>query len=398
MPDALDPVTFLEAAVATPSDETPEAMRDLLVGTLSEHDVAASVDAAGNVLASRGDGHPHYVLNTHLDTVPPHVPFERTDSPPDGVGDAGSVVTATGSDVIRGRGSCDAKGPLAAMLSAFLAATPDGRLTLVVTPDEEALSTGAHALVTREDSPLHDADGVVVGEPTGLDVCTAARGRYEATVTVSGTPAHAADPRAGANAIRAAAPAIQAIEEFDRRRGTTAHDQLGRPTLTVTGVEGGEATNRVPASCRLTVDRRPVPPETETEFRDGLADHLREWVGEPFEVSVSLADRPTPFLSAFATDAANPLVAALSAAARETATGTDAETADGSPRTAGEVRAFGAATEAAYFADLAPTVVFGPGDLADAAGAVAHAEREYVRVDEVRRAARALRRALDDPT
>jgi len=400
MPDAFDPfdpVTFLEDAVATPSDETPEAMRDLLVETLAAQGVEAAVDRAGNVLASRGDGSPHYVLNTHLDTVPPHVPFERTDSPPDGVGDAGGVVTATGSDVIRGRGACDAKAPLAALLAAFLRADPDGRLTLAVTPDEEALSTGAHALVTREDSPLADADGVVVGEPTGLDVCTAARGRYEATVTVEGRPAHAANPRSGANAIRAAAPVIQAIEEFDRRRGTTAHDQLGRPTLTITGVEGGEASNRVPASCRLTVDRRPVPPETETEFRDGLADHLGEWVGDPFDVGVSLTDRPTPFLSAFATDRDDPLVRTLAGAARATAATAAGDTADGSPRTAGEVRAFGAATEAAYFADLAPTVVFGPGTLADAAGAVAHAEREYVHVDDVRRAAGALSAALEDP-
>ncbi|VTT87586.1 Probable succinyl-diaminopimelate desuccinylase,DapE [Halorubrum sp. DM2] len=50
------------------------------------------------------------------------------------------------------------------------------------------------------------------------------------------------------------------------------------------------------------------------------------------------------------------------------------------------MRPFGAATEASYFAP-APTVVFGPGDLADESGAVAHAEREYVRVREVEAAA-----------
>lgn len=388
MTPPFDPVAFLEDAVATPSEEDPTAMRELLVDTLAEAGVEPTVDDAGNVLAIRGAGDPHHLLNTHLDTVAPHVPFERTETPPDGV-------TATGTDVIRGRGSCDAKGPLAAILAAFLGCEPDGRVTLAVTPDEEALSTGAHALVAGDDSPVADADGVVVGEPTGLTVCTAARGRYEATVTVEGSPGHAADPRAGANAVRAAAPVIQAVEEFDRSRGTPGHDQLGRPTLTITGIEGGEATNRVPAACRLTVDRRPVPPETETEFRDGLETHLREWVGDPFAVRVALTDRPTPFLSAFATDPETPLVGALSDAAREAAATTDRSEADGSPRTAGEVRAFGAATEAAYFADVAPTVVFGPGDLADAAGAVAHAEREYVRVDEVTAAGRALRRALD---
>jgi len=59
----------------------------------------------------------------------------------------------------------------------------------------------------------------------------------------------------------------------------------------------------------------------------------------------------------------------------------------------GAVRPFGAATEASYFAP-APTVVFGPGDLADNAGAVAHAEREYVRVREVEAAAKTVERSI----
>jgi len=49
-------------------------------------------------------------------------------------------------------------------------------------------------------------DGFLVGEPTGLDVCTAARGQYEGTITITGAAAHAATPESGANAIRAVAP------------------------------------------------------------------------------------------------------------------------------------------------------------------------------------------------
>jgi acetylornithine deacetylase len=387
-----DPIDFLERAVATPSHDDPGAMRELLVETLAAADADPTVDDAGTVLASRGRGDPHLVVNTHLDTVAPHVPLARTAEPPGPGGDDGPVPTAADGDVLRGRGACDAKGPLAAIVAAFLAADPAGRLTLAVTPDEELLSTGAHALVERDDSPLATADGVIVGEPTGLDVCTAARGRYEATVELRGEPAHAASD-AGANAVGAAATAIRAIERYDEVAGTAAHDQLGAPSLTVTGIDGGEASNRTPATCRLTVDRRPVPPETAAEFRDGLAAHLRERVGDRFEVDVTLADRPTPFLSAFATDPDEPLVGRLAAAARDAATAGDADapTADVD---AGEVRPFGAATEAAYFADLAPTVVFGPGDLADDLGAVAHAEREYVRAAAVRAATRALTRAL----
>jgi acetylornithine deacetylase/succinyl-diaminopimelate desuccinylase-like protein len=61
----------------------------------------------------------------------------------------------------------------------------------------------------------------------------------------------------------------------------------------------------------------------------------------------------------------------------------------------GTIRAFGAATEASYLADDAPTVVFGPGVLTDDEGPVAHAEREYVSREEVGRAAVAVREAVE---
>ncbi|MFB6353647.1 MAG: M20/M25/M40 family metallo-hydrolase [Halobacteriales archaeon] len=345
-----DPVDFLERAVATPSHDEVDAMRELLLDELGQHGVDATVDGAGNVVAERGAGAPHVALNTHLDTVGPHVPVES-----DG-------------DVVRGRGACDAKGPLAAMLDAFLAG--DGpRRTLAVTPDEETRSTGAAALDL-------DVDAVVVGEPTGLDVCNAARGRFEAVVSLSGVNAHAAAADEGVNAVAAARYALAAIDTFDDERGPPAHDALGPPLLTPTVVRGGEAANQVPDACAITVDRRSVPPETAAGFRDALAAHVRAAVPEPVGVEVRLADRPTPFLEAFETPADAPIVAAL---------------ADAS---GGAVRPFGAATEASYFAATAPTVVFGPGGLADDAGPVAHADREYVRVEAVRGGAAALREAL----
>ncbi|WP_436909301.1 M20 family metallopeptidase [Halosimplex marinum] len=367
-----DALEFHERAVRTESHESVEAMRDLLVETLDAAGAEPVVDEAGNTLATRtGEGYEpgdaaksssdegtHLVLNTHIDTVPPHVPFaEREDG-----------------TVVEGRGACDAKGPLAALVDAFLSVGvgEDNRLTLAITPDEETVQSGAAHL-----AGTLDADGFVVGEPTGLDVCNAARGQYEGTVTITGAAAHAATPESGANAIRAIAPILQAMESYDDERGPGAHESLGRPTLTPTVVEGGEVTNQVPERCVLTFDRRPVPPETPEAFESGLAEHLSEWVPSGMDMDVALSPRETPFLTAFATDRDDPLVEALAAASGR------------------EVRPFGAATEASYFAEHAPTVVFGPGDLADDEGAVAHSEREYVRRDEVRAAARAVRDAVD---
>ncbi|AQL41951.1 succinyl-diaminopimelate desuccinylase [Halorientalis sp. IM1011] len=343
---AFDPLDFHETAVSIPSHEDVTEMREYLVETLEDAGVSVRIDDAGNTLATRegeSDG-PHIVLNTHIDTVPPHVPLER-----DG-------------EIVRGRGSCDAKGPLAALLSAFLdAEIASGTVTLAVTPDEEVYSTGAAALDL-------DADGYIVGEPTGLDICNAAKGRFEGTVEIEGLAAHAAEPESGASAIRAAAPVLQALESYDETVGPPEHDSLGRPTLEPTVIEGGEATNQIPAECRITIDRRSVPPETQQGFREQLSAHLQSWIPDSMDLSFAYTERETPFLEAFATPADSDVVTALRDAG------------------AGEVRPFGAATEASYFAADAPTVVFGPGVLADDEGAVAHAEREYVRRSEVERA------------
>jgi acetylornithine deacetylase len=356
---AFDPVDFLADAVRIDStDEDVAEMRSFLVETVDSRGVDVTVDDAGNTIASRGAPPDactrHAVLNTHIDTVPPHVPYER-----DG-------------DVVRGRGSCDAKGPLAALLSAFLAVEPgDARVTLAVTPDEEVLSTGAAALDL-------DGDLYVVGEPTGLDVCTAAKGRFQGTLSLSGVAAHAAEPDSGVNAVTALESVLGVVREFDADR--EAHPDLGAATLTPTVVEGGAATNQVPAACSLVLDRRSVPPETAEGFRSAFEAAVRAAVPDGVGVEFALTDRPTPFLEAFATDPDHELVRTLSAASRA---------AGG----AGTVRPFTAATEASYFAP-APTVVFGPGVLADDEGAVAHAEREYVRVREVERAAEALTETL----
>ena len=358
--DGFDPIDFLERAVPLASNEDVAEMRALLVETVESRGIEATVDDAGNTLASKGasasEATTHLVFNTHIDTVSPHVPFSRER-------------VEDGSDRIHGRGSCDAKGPLAALLSAFFAVDPrdDARITLAVTPDEEVLSTGAAAIDL-------DADAYVVGEPTGLDVCPAAKGRFQGTLTLDGTAAHAAEPESGTNAVAGLEAALGAIRTFDADRA--AHPQLGSATLVPTTVTGGEATNQVPAQCELVVDRRSVPPETAAGFRSELTAAVRAAVVDDLGVSFSLTDRPTPFLEAFATDADHELVRTLAAAA---------DRAGGS----GAVRPFAAATEASYFAP-APVVVFGPGVLADDEGAVAHADREYIAVDEVRRAAAAL--------
>ncbi|MBV0923598.1 M20 family metallopeptidase [Halomicroarcula limicola] len=375
-----DLAAFHRRAVEIDSTDSVEAMRESLVETLDAAGCDPTVDELGNVLATVGAADPdaaadadaHLVLNTHIDTVPPHLPYERRADPPgdervDGSGDEGA------GDIVCGRGACDAKGPLAALLDAFLTVEPDeGAVTLAVSVDEETTQTGgAHLAETV------DADGYIVGEPTGLDVCTAAKGQFEGTVTIRGESAHAADPGSGMNAIRAAAPILQAMESYDQERGPDDHESLGQALLTASMISGGEATNQVPAECAITFDRRSVPPETSATFCTELEAHLAQWLPSGMDLDVALIRPDTPFPEAFATDADAELVRTLQDAS------------------GGAVRPFGAATEASYFAERGPTVVFGPGELADDVGAIAHSKREYVRLSDVRTAARALRETLE---
>lgn len=338
-------VDLHEDLVRTPSHDSVDEVRGLL---LDEVDGAEIVDS-GCVVASKGDGEPHVVLNTHMDTVTPHVPFER-----DG-------------DVVRGRGACDAKASLAAMAAAFEAVEPNCTVELVVSPDEETTSQGLHDYLRSFDGG-HPGDFAVVGEPTELDVCTAARGRFELVVEFKGEAAHAASG-GGVNAVSCAAEAVRKLEEM-----ASMHDDLlGESSLTVTRCEGGGAGNQVPAEASLFVDRRSVPPETAEEFQRKVEEVL---VDLDCDVDVGFSDRPTPFLEAFRTPEDDSFVQGLVDAADEEGCEPD-------------VRSFGAATEASYLAGEMPVAVFGAGAIDDGEP-VAHAEREYVRLEEVRRATRAL--------
>jgi len=355
---AFDRNAFHREAVKTPSDGDVAEMRSFLVETLMREGYDPDVDEVGNVLATRGttdgDG-THLVLNTHIDTVPPHIPYEQ-----DG-------------DVVRGRGACDAKGPLAALLDAFCSASIDtGRLTLAVTPDEETSQYGGEHL----DETL-SADGYIVGEPTGLDVCHAARGGYGGRITVYGESAHASDPTAGTNAIRAVGPLLEALDTYDERWGPDEHRVLGDSTLTPTHVEAGGPLNQVPDECTVSFDRRPVPPETSQAFFTDLESHLTQSLPDTYEFDVQAAYPDSPDPDPFAIDPDADLARALADA------------------TGGEIRPFEAATEASYFADDGPIVVFGPGVLADEEGPVAHSEREYVNLSDIAAAAEAVQSTVE---
>jgi len=228
--------------------------------------LAAELDALGfatevrplnerraNVLGrlDNGDG-PCFAFNSHMDTVPigggwTSDPFHLTER--DGK--------------LYGRGACDAKGSITAMVEAgrLLAAerqTWRGTLLLAFVADEEIDGGGTRALVKQEPS----ADFVVVGEPTNNAAFTAHKGCLRPIVRAKGKAAHSGRPELGVNAIIAAGRLMSIFDARDRELRDRRHALVGHASLSVTRIAGGVADNVVPEACEITPDRRLLPGET----------------------------------------------------------------------------------------------------------------------------------------
>lgn len=308
----------------------------------------------------------HLILCGHTDTVP-------LNADGGGYGFSGEVIDGW----LRGRGSVDMKGPLAAMAAALVAldgALPAGEVTLAAVADEEMESIGAEHLVR---SGLA-ADGAVVGEPTGNRIALGHKGLEWLQVEFTGRAAHGGTPERGINAIVAAARFVTLVEaRLQPRLAARAHPRLGPPTLNFGTVAGGDQPSTVAARCRLALDRRTVPEESYERVIGELVDLLHEveaaMPGLTSRVGRMPGGMATMAHVALDTPPDHPLAQAA-AAARERVLGER-----------GEFTSFPAWTDGALIAGFGnvPTIVLGPGDLA-----LAHAPAEAIPVAEIEAAAR----------
>jgi acetylornithine deacetylase len=236
--------------VSIPSHDDETAAGDAIEAWLrTETDAQVSRDAAGNVLAVRGET-PRLALVGHHDVVPPD----------EAQAAAGEYVVEERNGRLFGRGSADMKGALAAAMCAFRDADHDG-LAFASFVGEEAGGRGARAAI--EDGFVPESAIVMEGStgysgPGVTDVAVAHKGRRGSTLTATGTAAHASEVEAGENAIYRATDAIDVCRDLEFPAATVlGHDVEG--SLAVTEIEGGSAWNVVPERCELTVDERTVP-------------------------------------------------------------------------------------------------------------------------------------------
>jgi acetylornithine deacetylase len=187
-----------------------------------------------NVYATRKNVLPRVVLCTHIDTVPPF--YGSTEDP----------------EYIYGRGTCDAKGIVAAMTFAVAALVEDGieDVGLLFVVGEEVDSAGAMAA----NSLASQASFVVVGEPTGNRMANGHKGGFKCCLKARGKAAHSAYPHLGDSAIERLLDALGDIRRADW--GTS--DVLGPSTVNVGTISGGLAANVLAPSAEAEVFVRVV--------------------------------------------------------------------------------------------------------------------------------------------
>jgi acetylornithine deacetylase/succinyl-diaminopimelate desuccinylase family protein len=160
-----------------------------------------------------------------------------------------------------GRGSCDTKAGLAAMMHAVASLHEEGvqppcDVWLAATVDEEFSYRGVVKLCEGL-----TGQAALVAEPTGLRAVIASKGVLRWRIVVRGKAAHSGKPHLGVNAINHMARIVLAIEEDHQRLAAQAHPLLGPATVNVGVIRGGVQVNFVPDACAIEIDRRLLPGE-----------------------------------------------------------------------------------------------------------------------------------------
>ncbi len=168
---------------------------------------------------------PKVVFSTHIDTVPPTLPFREDETH------------------LHGRGACDAKGIAAAQVAAAERLASDGerRVALLFVVGEEYGSDGARAAAALEPK----GEFIINGEPTDNRLALGHKGALYVKLTAAGRTAHSAYPEEGVSAVDGMLDALVRIREIP----LPVDDVLGESTLNIGTITGGIRPNVIPDAC-----------------------------------------------------------------------------------------------------------------------------------------------------
>jgi acetylornithine deacetylase len=265
-----------------------------------------------------------------------------------------------------GRGACDDKGSLAAMVVAILEILESGErppqpVWLLAAGDEEYSQCGIRDFLETEHLPIGRA---VFGEPTELQPVVQHKATIRWDITAHGRAAHTSRAELGHSAILDIVKVIDALGAYERDLKRMHLGSLtSGPSLTVTMIEGGRARNIVPDTCKIAVDFR-APPELDA--RRGFAD-LFEQLNE---LGLSLTHGEFQcFAPALRTDPQHEFVKSVVEFCRDEL------------RRDVEPTGVPYGSDAGWMPRSIPTIVLGPGSIAQA-----HAADEHVEIKQLAQA------------
>jgi acetylornithine deacetylase len=327
------------------------------------------------------------VLNGHIDVVSTEPRDAWTSDP----------LTATVRDGrVYGRGACDMKGGIAAMVFAVemlasLGVELAGDILVATNTDEESSGAGGTALVERG----LRADAGIVTEPTGFDTWVACRGSEYGVIRVPGRPGHAEvrqpDWRDGGavNAIEKAAIVLEAIRSLRRewaQRDGLEHQFLSRPALLPTMARAGEWPVSYPASCELTVAVMYVPAQADARgWGADVRAEVEAWIARETAGDDWLAEHP-PVLDWW-TNGVMPLEIPVSEPVVNTVL--EASRDVGRPGRLGGLDSWYDGATLTHHAGI-PSIGFGPPGFSAQGLSIAHTVDEFVPIDGLVACAQAL--------
>lgn len=309
------------------------------------------------------------ILNSHIDVVPgsddlfkPHV----------------------GHGIVRGRGACDAKGQIVAALLALIALKETGiqlkgDVILQSVIEEEAGGNGSLSVVLDGIR----GDGVVVMEPSGLNVFVANRGAVWFKLAVQGKPTHMGRWRDGVNAIEEMIGVVRILKEYEQRLVAESGgdplfpDVAANVIVNIGTIQGGEWPSMVPGECAIEGGIGFLPNKRLADIRQEVASeikkHCSSWVRDHHTLEFNRLHN-----EAYRLSPDHPLAQTLHASAV-------------SVNVNSKITGFTASCDARLFwhTGRIPTVVFGPGEFS-----YAHSQNEQISVDEIKTAANILARFL----
>ncbi len=344
---------------SAPTEENGELnAANILAEYFQRHGIPAEIDCwdekRASVTASIGSDSPDaptLIFGVHLDVVPASAENWDTD-PFEPVEKDGHIY---------GRGSVDMQAGICAAAAALVEIAQsdtslNGRVVFAATAGEETDSCGVKRFI--ETTQIANPVGVIIAEPTGLEILRAHRGILWLNVETAGKTAHGSMPQLGINAIEKMNVFLNRLKDY--KIPHTPHPLLGGCSMSINRISGGSATNIVPESCAVELDIRTLPGQSHSnviESLEAICDELQQ-ADTDFKATISIIRA----VDAMETDENDSFVKTMCEATGIT-----------------ETKSAGFTTDGPYFAKLgAPVVIFGPGD-----GSMCHKPNEHIEIAQI---------------